>query len=84
MGQDLDGFQNLANALGRRACVKLGDVLKEAVEIVKDFRGQLDAGEAFGGMLGRASRLVLLVTTEGCGLRHKSIIKPCSTGASSS
>lgn len=33
MVQDLDGLQNFANALGRGAWVKLGDVLKETVEI---------------------------------------------------
>src|SRR5450759_1459661 len=46
MGQDLNGIQNFANALGRGAWVKLGDVLKKTVEIVKYFWGQLDAGHA--------------------------------------
>src|SRR5665811_2340098 len=46
MAQDLDGLQNFANALGRGAWIKLGDVLKEAVEIVKYFWGQLDARHA--------------------------------------
>ena len=46
MRQDLDGLQNFANALGRGAWVKLGDVLKETVEIVKNLRSQLDARNA--------------------------------------
>ena len=36
VGQNLDGFQNVANTLGRRSWVELGNVFKEAVEIVKD------------------------------------------------
>ena len=48
VGQDLNGFQSVAHALLRSACVKLRDVFKEAVEIVKNFRGQLDADHALG------------------------------------
>lgn len=46
VGQYLYGFQNAANSLGRRVCVKLGDVFKEAVKVVKDLWGQLNASHA--------------------------------------
>ncbi len=44
MGQDLDRFNNVADSLGCRTRVKLRDVFKEAVKVVKDFRRQLNAG----------------------------------------
>ena len=50
-GEDLDGVKNVADALGRRARVKLGDVVKEAIDVVQDFGGQLDAGHARGHLL---------------------------------
>ena len=42
----LNGIQKLANALRRRDGVVLGDVVKEAIEVVKDLWGQLDARHA--------------------------------------
>jgi hypothetical protein len=34
VGEDLDGLQDFADALRRRARVKLGDVVKEPVKVV--------------------------------------------------
>lgn len=48
MGQDLDGFQDVADALRRRSGVELGNVFNETVEIVKDLGDQFDAGDARG------------------------------------
>lgn len=57
VGQDLDGFQNVAHALRRRRWVELGDVFKETVKVVKDFRGQFDAGPYMAYWLGHLAIL---------------------------
>ena len=68
VGQDLDGFQNVANALGRRRWVELGNMFKETVEIVKNFRGQLNAGHCMTFWLGH------LVIFRAAGLRAGSAL----------
>ena len=44
VGEYLQGPQNLGDALWRSTCVELRDVVKKAVEVVKNLGGQLDAG----------------------------------------
>jgi len=38
VGQDVNGFQDFTDALGRSARVKLGDVVKKAIKVIKDLR----------------------------------------------
>ena len=46
VGQNLDGLQNFAYALGRGTRVELPDVVKDREKVIQDFRGQFDARHA--------------------------------------
>ena len=43
-GENLHGLNDLPDALGRTIDVELSDVIEEAIEVLEDLGGQLDAG----------------------------------------